>query len=101
MEPKVYHVNDPSRPKGCSFIGRSNKNPTTVGRYGNPFTIPPHTRDEACDLFREKILPTLDVSALRGKNLVCFCAPIGGSDGSDFAPQYRCHGYDILKKANQ
>ncbi len=100
--PKVYRVNDLTRPKGCIFIGRSKKNPTTVGRYGNPFTIPPWSRDEACDHFDEQVLPGLDVSALRGLNLVCFCAPDGGSDGTDHGrgSPYRCHGYSILRKAN-
>ncbi len=57
--------------------------------YGNPFRIGVHgNRDTVCDRFEEEILPNLDVSALRGKDLVCFCAPL------------RCHCDAILKKAN-
>ncbi len=47
------------------------------------------TRDDVCDLFEERILPGLDVSALRGKDLICFCKP------------KRCHGDSILEKANR
>lgn len=35
------------------------------------------------------VLPTLDVSALRGKDLICFCKP------------KRCHCDPILIKANR
>lgn len=57
--------------------------------YGNPYRIGiSGTRDEVCDLFEKKVLPKLDVSSLRGKDLVCFCAP------------KRCHCDTILKKAN-
>lgn len=100
--PKVWNIKDQGRPKGCVFIGRSTKNPTTVGKYGNPYTIPPYTRDVACNMFLAHVLPHLDVSELRGKDLVCFCAPFGGSDGTGhgIGSQYRCHGYDILRKAN-
>lgn len=57
--------------------------------YGNPFVIGKDgNRDEVCNRFEKEILPTLDVSALRGKNLVCYCAPL------------RCHCDAILKKAN-
>ena len=58
--------------------------------WGNPFKIGEHgTRDEVCDRFERDVLPTLDVSPLRGKNLICFCAP------------QRCHCDAILRKANQ
>lgn len=64
------------------YIGRGSP-------YGNPFRLSiDGTRDEVCDRFELEVLPTLDVSALRGKDLVCFCAPL------------RCHGDAILKKAN-
>jgi hypothetical protein len=36
-------------------------------------------------LFEQNVLPTLDLGALRGKDLVCFCAP------------KRCHGDSILR----
>lgn len=63
-----------------------------VGRgspYGNPYRLGENgTRTEVIDAFVNNILPTLDVSALRGKDLVCFCAP------------KRCHADYILIKAN-
>ena len=71
---------------------RLTNNAVYIGRgslYGNPFIISKHTtRDEVCDKFEKEILPLLDVSSLRGRDLVCFCAPL------------RCHGDAILKKAN-
>ncbi len=57
--------------------------------YGNPFVIGKDgDRDAVCDKFEREVLPTLDVSKLRGKDLVCFCAP------------KRCHCDAILRKAN-
>jgi Domain of unknown function (DUF4326) len=38
--------------------------------------------------FRVEVLPDLDVTALRGKDVVCWCAPQG------------CHADLLLKKAN-
>lgn len=46
------------------------------------------TRDDVCDRFDAEQLPDMDVSALRGKDLICFCAP------------KRCHCDAILRKAN-
>ena len=68
---------------GAVYCGRGSP-------YGNPFVIGMHgSRDQVCDLFEQKILPTLDVTALRGKDLVCYCAPL------------RCHCDSILEKANE
>lgn len=65
------------------YCGRGSK-------WGNPYPIHLFSgRDEVCDLFEQNILPNLDVSELRGKDLACFCAP------------KRCHCDAILKKANQ
>ncbi len=80
--PRVLNKHRHEIPKGAAYIGRGS-------RWGNPFKIGEHgDRDEVCDRFEREILPTLDVSELRGKDLVCFCAP------------HRCHGDAILKKAN-
>ena len=54
--------------------------------YGNPFKE--GTQDEKVDRFEREILPTLDVSRLKGLDLVCCCKP------------KRCHGDSILLKAN-
>jgi len=41
-----------------------------------------------CDKFECEVLPNLDVSMLKGKDLVCWCAP------------ERCHCDAILRKTN-
>lgn len=80
--PKIYNKNKGKVPRDAVYVGRGSK-------YGNPFEIGKHgTRDEVCDLFEEKILPKINVSELRGKDLVCFCAPA------------RCHAESLMKKAN-
>jgi len=59
------------------------------GAWGNPFVMGKDgTRDEVCDKFEKETLPTLDVSLLRGRDLLCFCKPL------------RCHCDSILRKAN-
>ena len=40
-------------------------------------------------VFEREVLPTLDVTALRDKNLLCYCAP------------KRCHCDAIMRKANE
>ena len=80
--PKVLNKHRHGTPAGAVYIGRGSP-------YGNPFKIGQHgSRDDVCERFERDVLPTLDVSSLRGKDLVCFCAPA------------RCHGDAILRKAN-
>lgn len=80
--PRVYNVRHSHVPHGAIYCGRGSP-------YGNPFVIGKDgDRDQVCDRFEKEILPTLDVSKLRGRDLVCFCAP------------RRCHCDAILKKAN-
>ena len=81
--PKVHNKYHNTAPSDAVYIGRGSP-------WGNPYPIIPgkQTRDEVCDEFERVILPTLDMSSLRGKDLVCFCKP------------KRCHGDAILKKAN-
>lgn len=80
--PKVWNKFDPNTPKNAVYCGRPTQwgNPFMIGRDGD--------RNWVCDQFELRVLPTLDVSSLRGKDLVCFCAPA------------RCHCDAILKKAN-
>lgn len=81
-KPRVHNKYHKTAVKNAVYIGRGSK-------WGNPFPIDANnTRDEVCDRFRDEILPTLDVSSLKGKDLICFCKP------------RRCHGDDILRKAN-
>lgn len=81
--PKLWNMKTHHPPKGAVYIGRGSK-------YGNPFIIGKHgDRDKVCDRFEKEVLPTLDVSALKGQDLICFCHPL------------RCHGESIMKKANE
>ena len=78
-----------SRPR--VYIGRGSP-------YGNPFVIGPDgTRDEVCDKYEAMVndMNRTDgvfkqnlTSALRGKDLVCFCKP------------QRCHGDFLLRLVN-
>lgn len=80
--PIVYNIKNPRRPKNAVYCGRGSP-------YGNPFHIGKDgTREQVCDRFKAEVLPSLDVSELRGRDLVCFCKPL------------RCHCDDILEKAN-
>jgi hypothetical protein len=87
MTPAVYNAHHRNAPPGAINIGRGSP-------YGNPFRIGdlwhgrPMTRDDVCNRFECEVLPKLDVSTLRGCDLVCFCKP------------RRCHGDSILRKAN-
>lgn len=85
MIPKVLNKYKATKDElvGSVYCGRGSP-------WGNPFKIGiDGTRDAVCDRFEKEILPSLDVSKLKGKNLVCYCAPV------------RCHCDAILKKANQ
>jgi hypothetical protein len=80
--PKVHNKYHGTAGRYAVYIGRGTP-------YGNPFPInASQDRDAVCDKFESEVLPTLDVEELRGKDLICFCAP------------KRCHGDAILKKAN-
>ena len=82
MMPKVLNKFYHGIPSGAVYVGRGSP-------WGNPFKIGVHgNRTEVIKRYEKEILPTLDVSSLRGKDLVCFCKP---------AP---CHGDLLLKKAN-
>ena len=75
---RVYNIRRPV-PPGAVYIGRGTP-------WGNPFVIGKHgTRDDVCDRFEQEALPTLDLTPLIGKDLVCHCAPL------------RCHGDAILR----
>jgi hypothetical protein len=81
--PSVHNKYHNTSPNGAVYCGRGSA-------YGNPFVIGRDgDRDEVCDKFESLILPTLDVSKLKGKDLVCFCKP------------KRCHCDAILLKANK
>ena len=80
-EPKVWNKRDPNVPADAVYVGRGTP-------WGNPFKLFKEAdRDLVCDLFEERVLPNLDVTALAGKHLICWCAP------------KRCHADALLVKA--
>lgn len=80
--PAVLNCRKVGIPEGAIYVGRGSP-------WGNPFIIGVDgNRDTVIARFRDEILPTLDTSMLRGKNLVCWCAP------------KRCHADYLLEKAN-
>jgi Domain of unknown function (DUF4326) len=80
--PKVLNKRTDTIPPDAVYCGRPSK-------YRNPFKMRSESeRDCVCDRFEAEVLPRLDVSGLRGKDLVCWCAPL------------RCHCDAILAKAN-
>lgn len=86
MWPKVWNRRDPNCPKDAVYIGRPSKwgNPYVIGRDGG--------RELVISRYRHRILksPLLGsvLKELRGKHLVCFCAPLP------------CHGDVLLEIAN-
>jgi hypothetical protein len=85
--PQVYNIYK-EHPKDCVFIGR----PTV---FGNPFKMGiDGDREEVVKKFedhvlRDEVLTALIKNKLKGRNLVCYCAP------------KKCHGDILLKIANQ
>lgn len=81
--PKVYNKHHKNAPPGAVYVGRGSP-------WGNPFVIGKHgNRHEVIYRFCTEILPTLDLNPLRGKDLVCFCAPL------------TCHADHLLREANR
>jgi hypothetical protein len=84
--PKVLNKHKDKIPKGAVAIHRPTK-------WGNPFVIGKDgDRDEVCDkyeVYADKKFSRIDYEELRGKDLICFCAP------------KRCHGDFLIKKANE
>lgn len=84
--PRVYHKNDPNIPEDAVYVGRPTKwgNPYQIGKHGNRASV---IRQFEEYLARNTTL-NKDLDELRGKDLVCWCAP---------AP---CHADVLLRKAN-
>ena len=78
---KVWNKRDKNCPPDAVYIGRPSKwgNPYKIGRDG--------TREEVIEKYREYIQGK-DLSELRGKDIVCWCAPKA------------CHGDVLLELAN-
>jgi hypothetical protein len=85
--PRVLNQHRDPIPKGAVYIGRPSP-------WGNPFPITAtQDREAVCDRFEAWLLTQPDLIArakreLRGKDLVCYCAPC------------RCHGDTWLRIAN-
>lgn len=80
--PKVWNIKDPKTPADAVYVGRGSP-------WGNPFKRGVDgNRKEVIEKFEIETLPNLDVSELKGKDLVCFCKPKS------------CHADSILRKAN-
>jgi len=86
--PKVHNKYHNTAPPGAIYIGRGSP-------YGNPFVIGiDGDRDAVCDKYEQMLrskplLLEKFKQELRGKDLVCFCAP------------KRCHGDFLIEIANQ
>ena len=85
MLPKVYNKKYDEIPPGAVYIGRGSK-------WGNPYVIGyDGDRAEVIEKYQYSLPLNLQEEAmveLRGKDLVCFCAPLA------------CHGDILLKIAN-
>lgn len=88
MTPRVLnkHTATAEEIDGGVYIGRPSK-------WGNPYHVGEHTREEAVRLFdryihrQPKLLAAAKIE-LRGRNLICWCAPKA------------CHGNVLLRIAN-
>lgn len=85
--PKVYNKHKGDAPPGSVYIGRGSL-------FGNPFRLAVDgNREQVIAMFQDHLdknpeLQAAVKSQLKGKNLVCFCAPLA------------CHGDILLKLAN-
>lgn len=81
--PRVHNKHHGTAPVDAVYIGRGSQwgNPYVIGKHGN--------RHQVIEEYRRHILPTLDLSYLKGKHLVCFCKPL------------TCHGDYLLIAANK
>ena len=84
--PRVLNKHGHGIPAGATYIGRGSV-------WGNPFVIGRDaSRDEVCDKYDAWLDtqpgPIARLPDLRGRDLVCFCAP------------RRCHGDTLRRRAN-
>ena len=85
--PRVLNRKTDKIPEDSVYIGRPSK-------WGNPYYLKRgRDRDHAVNLYRKWLLTNeelmADLEELRGKDLVCWCAP------------ERCHGDVLLEMANK
>lgn len=81
--PKVHNKRANTAPADAVYVGRGSP-------WGNPFKIGwDGTRNEVIEKFERMQLPSLNLTPLRGKHLICFCAP------------RKCHADILLREANK
>lgn len=81
--PKVWNKYQKGIPQDAIYVGRGSP-------WGNPFKISVYQdRETVIQRFEKEQLPLLDLTPLRGKDLVCFCAPKA------------CHADILLREANR
>lgn len=85
--PRVLNRKTSGIPPGAVYVGRGSK-------WGNPYKIKDgYTREEVIRNYELSIVPVFDmdvlIDELRGKDLVCWCAPKG------------CHADILLRLANE
>jgi hypothetical protein len=85
--PRVLNKRTDGIPEGAVYVGRGSK-------WGNPYKLADGlTREECINLFRLLLTQrmergVLDPAELRGRDLVCYCAPLP------------CHGDILLEISN-
>ncbi len=81
--PRVYNRNRETYPRGAIYVGRGTAwgNPFKIGRDG--------TRDEVIARYEAEVMPGLDLTDLRGRDLVCNCHPL------------RCHAHSLLRETER
>ena len=85
---KVYNIKDKNKPADAVYVGRPSK-------FGNPFVVGKHgNREQVVTKYKNWLLSKPELcelakSELKGKDLVCFCAPLP------------CHGDVLLELANK
>jgi hypothetical protein len=69
--PRVWNRRDKNVPADAVYVGRPTK-------WGNPFVVGKDgTRAEVVEKYRDWLpMSGLDPTELRGKHLVCWCAPL-------------------------
>lgn len=85
--PKVLNKYRDRPTDSCVYIGRPSK-------WGNPFNVQQYGREGAIQRYQDYLdenpaLKKIAKHQLRGKDLMCFCAP------------QPCHGDILLKIANE
>lgn len=90
--PKVWNIRDRNVPTDVVYVGRPSI-------WGNPYHMGTESqRDEVCNAYEQwltgdsptsKLVRHRAKKELKGKDLVCYCAP------------KRCHGDTLLRIANE